>query len=126
LRPTAGATLNLGLVGKRVPTTRSPLAVTPLPPQARNLVVPSVLETTVDNLYRSTNVVVAGTSAAVTVQPSGNSLAGKYQPLISPYLSNGNYTGNSTTQWYLFCDPASGISAFKARIEADDTGVIWL
>jgi hypothetical protein len=57
---------------------------------------------------------MAGTGAAVSVQPAGNSLAGKYAPLSSPYISNANYTGNSTTQWYLFSDPNVGPAAFIA------------
>lgn len=86
----------------------------PVMVEPRFLVTPPELESAADALYTSTNVVMAGTGAAVAVQPAGNSLAGKYAPLSSPYISNANYTGNSATQWYLFADPNVGPAAFIA------------
>jgi hypothetical protein len=84
----------------------------PILVEPKLLVVPLELEAVADALFASTNVTVAGTGAAVTTQPNGNTFAGKYRPLCSPYISNDNYTGNSDTQWYLFADPAIGPAAF--------------
>ena len=69
--------------------------------------MPPELEATADSLYASTNIVMA-TDAAV---PDSNPYKGKYQPQVTPYLSNANYTGNSAKAWYLFGDPAD-VAAF--------------
>ena len=82
--------------------------------EPRTLVVPPALETTADQLFASTNVVMAGTGEAVTTAPSASPFAGKYKPQTSPYISNSKYTGNSDTQWYLFADPNAGPAAFLA------------
>ena len=81
----------------------SPISVVP-----KYLVVPPELEATADQLFTSANVVLAVDAAAVatTQQPDGNPYKGKYQPLVVPHISNSSYTGYSTTQWYLFGDPA--------------------
>jgi hypothetical protein len=76
----------------------------------RFLVVPPELKKAADELFRSTTVNTGGGSAATQV-PSANSFFGLYQPVVSPYLSNANYAGNSATGWFLFCDP-SNIPAF--------------
>lgn len=75
----------------------------------RYLVVPPELETTGDSLHTSTNIVVAGDTDVE--QPDGNPHKGKYQPLVVPHLSNSNYTGYSTTAWYLFGIP-DDVAAF--------------
>jgi hypothetical protein len=46
---------------------------------------------------------VAGSSDVE--KPDINAFAGKYQPLVVPYLSDSNYTGYSTKAWYLFGNP---------------------
>ena len=110
------AALDLTGLGSAVSTMRAltdddgePVLVEP-----RYLVVPPALEAVADSLYASTNVVVGGTGDAVTTQPANSAFAGKYKPVCSPYISNANYTGNSTTQWYLFADPSVGPAAFMA------------
>jgi hypothetical protein len=83
----------------------------PILAEPKYLVVPPSLEATADALFASTNIVIAGTGAAVTTQPAGSPYAGKYMPMVSPYLSNANYSGNSETGWYLFANP-SAVAAF--------------
>jgi hypothetical protein len=54
------------------------------------------------------------TTAAVLMGPGNmqpesianvNPWAGRFRVVVSPYLSNSSYTGNSTTAWYLLADP---------------------
>ncbi len=78
----------------------NPIMVTP-----KFLLVPPDLEETADELYVSTNVNTGGSSTTAKV-PNRNVHAGKYVPVVSPYLSNTSYTGYSTTAWYLLGDPA--------------------
>jgi len=62
------------------------------------LVVPPELEAAADILYRNTNLgAVAGSAANI----HGN----KYRPVVVPWLSDTNFTGYSTTAWYLFRAP---------------------
>jgi hypothetical protein len=79
-----------------------PISVLP-----KYLVVPPELEAIADQLFASTNIVYGGDTAV----PDSNPFKGKYQPQVSPYLSNVNYAGNSATGWYLFGDPAD-VAAF--------------
>ena len=105
----SGATTNLASEGlrKAVETFRKmtdadgePLATTP-----KFLLVPPELESIADELYTSTNLNTGG-SATTEKVPNRNVFAGKYQPIVTPYLSNTSYTGYSTTAWYLLADPA--------------------
>lgn len=105
----SGATTNLASEGlrKAVETFRKmtdadgePLATTP-----KFLLVPPELESIADELYTSTNLNTGG-SATTEKVPNRNVFAGKYQPIVTPYLSNASYTGYSTTAWYLLADPA--------------------
>jgi hypothetical protein len=73
------------------------------------LVVPPELESTADALFASTNIVATGTTDGTA--PAGNPYAGKYAPLVVPYLSNASFSGYSTTAWYLFGAP-SDVAAF--------------
>jgi len=77
-----------------------PIMVTP-----KYLLVPPDLEETADELYVSTHVNTGGSSTTAKV-PNRNVHANKYQPLVSPYLSNTGYTGYSATAYYLLGDPA--------------------
>lgn len=90
---------------KLVDADGNPIAVMP-----RYLVVPPELEVTADELYASTNVNTGGASTAAK-QPNKNIFAGKYEPKVSPYISNASFTGQSATQWMLFGDPAD-VAAF--------------
>lgn len=37
--------------------------------------------------------------------PAGNSFAGEYRVLSTPYISNAAFTGYSTVKWYMLCNP---------------------
>lgn len=104
----SGATTNLSSEGlrqgveklrKQTDPDGQPLALTP-----KFLVVPPELESIADELYTSTNVNTGGAATTEKV-PNRNVFAGKYQPVVSPYLSNTSYTGYSSTAWYLLADP---------------------
>lgn len=84
---------------KQVDSDGNPLAVTP-----KYLLVPPELETTAEELFKSTNFNTGGASTTEKV-PNTNVFANKYMPLVSTYLSNANMSGYSTTAWYLLADP---------------------
>lgn len=84
---------------KQVDDDGEPMAITP-----RILLVPPELKETADELYVSTNVNTGGSSTTDKV-PNRNTHAGKYTPVMSAYLSNANYSGQSSTAWYLLADP---------------------
>jgi len=65
------------------------------------VLVPTELEPTANSLYRDQNLIGGPT----TPVPSGNQYQGKYEPIVSPYLSDSTITGNSTTAYYLLADP---------------------
>lgn len=62
------------------------------------LVVPPELETAADILNKNTNLGAVANSAA-------NIHANKYRPVVVPWLSDSEFTGYSTTAWYLFRAP---------------------
>lgn len=109
----SGATTNLGADGvglslgvKAFRTMKSPTAdgakrVGGPPPTL--LIVPPELESIADALYQSRNVnnVKAG---------DANVHAGKYRPVVVPWLSDDAFTGYSTTAWYLFRAPNSSMA----------------
>lgn len=64
------------------------------------LVVPVELEETAVQLYGSRM-----RGGGVTGDSDENPHYGKYEPVVSPYLSDSNFTGNSTTAYYGVADP---------------------
>jgi len=68
------------------------------------LLVPPELETVADGFYTSLNVNTGGAATAESV-PNNNTYKGKYRPVVVDYLSDIEFTGNSTTAWYLLRDP---------------------
>jgi hypothetical protein len=100
----AGLAAAVALMRKQTNEEGEPITSTP-----KFLVVPPELETVADGLYAAKNIIIAGDTDAS--RTDANIFAGKYLPLVCPHLSNENYTGNSTTQWYLFSDPA-GVAAY--------------
>lgn len=63
------------------------------------LLVPPELENAADVLHTNSNLgMVAGSSA--------NTYAGKYKPVVSPFLSDDTITGYSATAWWLLRNPA--------------------
>ena len=56
--------------------------------------------------------------------PGANTFFGLAEPIVSPYLSNGNYSGYSATAWYLFGTP-SDVAAFGiAYLDGKETPTI--
>jgi phage head maturation protease len=109
----SGAETVLGIYGlaagvqifrDQVDDNGDPIMVSP-----KYLVVPTTLEVMAWELFKSTSVVAAGDTDLV--RPDGQVFAGKYEPQVSPFLNNANYTGNSEKAWYLFGDP-SDVAAF--------------
>lgn len=108
-----GATTNLGTDGvglslgvKKFREMRSPSAdgqkrIGGPPPTI--LLVPPELEAVAEALYTARN------SAAVKVSET-NIHAGKYRPVVVPWLSDSAYTGYSSTAWYLFRAPNSAMA----------------
>jgi len=78
-----------------------------------------------DELYVSTNIVAAvGADATYLREPSANVFARKYRPIVSTYLSNSNYTGYSTTAWYLLADPMDMATIEVAFLNGRETPVV--
>jgi len=71
----------------------------------RKLLVPPDIEADADELYVARNINTGGASTKAKV-PDSNIHAGKYQPVVSAYLSDTGYSGYSLTAWYLLADPA--------------------
>lgn len=76
----------------------------PLGAMPRLLLVPPELEITALELMTSTGVNTGGAATDAKV-PNRNIWAGKFEPVVSSYLSSTAITGNSATAWYLLCDP---------------------
>jgi phage major head subunit gpT-like protein len=72
----------------------------PLSLAPRKLLVPTALEVTAQNLFSGANIVVGalGSTTSKSIQPDVNPHAGRYQPVVSAYLSN-------ATAWWLLADP---------------------
>ncbi len=75
-----------------------PLGITP-----KILLVPNAVGVLANNLMTST--MIANDTTANTQTLANNPFAGLYTVAKSAYLSNSNYTGYSTTAWYLLADP---------------------
>jgi len=82
-----------------------PIAVTPT-----MILVPTALLILAKQLY--TDITVNETTTANVPKPNSNPHAGSYKVECSPYLSNANLTGYSTTAWYLLANP-NDIPAFE-------------
>jgi hypothetical protein len=95
----AGLSAAVAAMRRQTDSEGEPIAIGP-----RFLVVPPELESTADELFASVNVVVSGSEDKV--RPAGNVFRNKYEPLVTPYLSNASYSGYSTSAWLLFADPA--------------------
>lgn len=121
----AGTALGIDSLGTAVATMLKqtdqngyPISVLP-----RFLVCPPELKATADSLYRST-IVVSGTANSDRVTPNANTFFGLAEPAVSPYISNTNFTGNSTKQWYLFGNPGDVAAFGIAFLNGAQTPVI--
>lgn len=67
------------------------------------LLVPPALKAQAEALYKSLEL---RDTTANTKAPTANPHGGKFAPVVSAYLSNAKYTGNSALAWYLLANPA--------------------
>ena len=67
------------------------------------LIVPPELEGTARRLYVSQEM---RDTTASTKTPTANIYQDRFKPVVVPELSNSNYTGYSTTAWYMLANPA--------------------
>jgi phage major head subunit gpT-like protein len=84
---------------KQTDPNNDPLGISPA-----ILLVPPELEITANELMTSL-IINTGGASTVTKVPNRNVWANKYRTVMSRYLSNTNFTGNSTTAWWLIADP---------------------
>lgn len=72
--------------------------------RAEILLVPPELEFVAQRIFQSTTLNSGGAATAEFI-PDANIHAGKYRPVVCDWLSDTDFTGNSTTAWYLFRPP---------------------
>jgi phage major head subunit gpT-like protein len=65
------------------------------------MLVPPELEPTADELYTSKNINTGGSSTKDKV-PNGNTHVGKYRPVVCDWLSDADFSGYSSTAYYMF------------------------
>jgi phage major head subunit gpT-like protein len=75
----------------------------PLGAEPRILLTGTSLGAYARELYESTTVDMAGTTAKR--KPTNNVYQGMFTPVVSRYIGNSNYTGSSTSAWWLMADP---------------------
>jgi hypothetical protein len=82
----------------------------------KTLLVGTALKVTADVLYSEAGIIASslGSTSSKVTEPARNPHAGKYPPVGSPYINNtavkdqdgAAITGQSSTAWFLFGDPA--------------------
>ena len=106
----ADSALDITSLGKGVKYFRdqTDAAGDPTGIEPRLLLVPSDLEDTARRITAPTGtLIVTGLSstAAKGLDANTNIYAGRFEPVVSPFLSNSKLTGYSTTAWWLLADP---------------------
>ena len=88
---------------KQVDPAGKPLGVDP-----EILAFPPELKVTSVELMNAEFIIMAGLASTTvgSTQPNTNIWKGRFKPVMSRYLSNAAYVGNSTTAWYLLANPA--------------------
>jgi len=69
------------------------------------LLVPTSLSVTSNQLTRDTQVVAVGAGGTAAVVTDGNPHAGRFSPVVTPWLENAGLTGYSAVGWYLLAKP---------------------
>lgn len=77
------------------------------------LLVSSGNEVAAQQLFADRQVIPVGVASTKAVAPASNPHAGKFRPVVCPYLSESTIAGNSDTAYYLLAAPA-----FRAAIQA--------
>jgi hypothetical protein len=81
------------------------------------LLVPPELEQIADTLYRASNLQTVKASDA-------NTFTNKYRPVVSPWLSDSNFTGYSTTAWWLLRSPSIAPPIVVSFLNGNQTPII--
>lgn len=108
----------------QIDPNKKPILISPV-----GILVPSTLKVAAETIY-SERMLIAGT--ATEAQPAANPHAGKYPVVASPYLNNtaikdqdgATITGQSSTAWYLFADPAIRAAIAVAFLNGQQTPTI--
>jgi phage major head subunit gpT-like protein len=95
----------------------------PLGISAKYLLVPPELEIAATELMTSMIINTGGSSTTDRV-PNRNIWNNKFEVVVSTYLSNTNYTGNSTTHWWLIADPMDLVTIEVAFLNGRDTPIV--
>lgn len=69
------------------------------------LIVPPSLSVTGNQLTRDTQVVAIGVGSSASLTTDSNPHAGKFKPIVPPWLEVANITNYSATGWYLVARP---------------------
>ena len=85
------------------------------------VLIPPELEATATEYYASREV---RNTTASTKQPTSNIYGSRFRPIVVPEMSNSNYTGYSTTDWYMLPDPSILASASVCFLNGVETPVI--
>lgn len=93
-----GLTAGVTQFMKQTKPNGRPLAVSP-----KYLLVPPELAVKAGALMQAQ--VVNETTSTGKMSPNVNPHAGRFEVVVSEYLSNASFTGYSATGWYLFADP---------------------
>ena len=74
----------------------------PLGAMPKFLVVPTELGGTAEELFIAREI---RNTTASTKEPTANRFEGRYEPVVTPYLSTASISGYSPKKWYLIADP---------------------
>ncbi len=74
----------------------------PLGAMPKFLVVPTELGGTAEELFIAREI---RNTTASTKEPTANRFEGRYEPVVTPYLSTASISGYSTKKWYIIADP---------------------
>lgn len=92
----------------------------PIMVEPRLLLVPTALEQIAKELMNSQYIL----GPTTTKQPSVNVWQGAFTPLTSPWLSNTNLAGASSTAWYLLADPSDVAALEIAYLNGQQTPTV--
>tara|TARA_R100000808_G_scaffold25080_1_gene61482 strand:+ start:2326 stop:4395 length:2070 start_codon:yes stop_codon:yes gene_type:complete len=86
------------------------------------LLVPPNLENTARSLLESDLLIITGSTNSTV--PASNVLRGTMTPIVEPRLENSNFTGNSTTTWYVTGDPSQHDTLEVAFLNGQENPVV--
>lgn len=114
---TDGVGLGLGVKAFRMMTSPSADGAKRIGGRPEILLIPPELEAIADNLYANRNLGNVKVSDA-------NIYAGKYRPVVSAWLSDSEFTGYSTTAWFLLRNAADLAAVHVSFLNGNTTPTI--